>query len=466
MEKNKELIKNTFVIFLGKFCTQFISFLLVPIYTHYIFTNDYGYIDLVQSYMTLLVPILILRFDSGVFRFLIDERKNEDGKKNIISSTLFFLITQIVIFTIIFLIINKFVNIRLGISILLATISMAISNILLQISRGIGDNIGYSISSIIAGIITIALNVIFIVIIKKDISYILHATTIANLICSLFLICRNKIYNFFSKDNINKTKFKEMLVYSLPMIPDGLSWWIINVSDRSIISLIMGTSFNGIYAVSSKFSNILSSFFQIFNMSWQESASLHIKDKDKEVFFNNVLNEMYKIFYSLCLIIMVFIPIVFKIMIGEEYKIAMKYIPYLLYGNLFSAIANLIGGVYIAEKNTKSVARTTMMTAVINLVINLIFINKIGLLASAISTLISYIALVIYRYFDVRRYIKMKLNKKIVIITTIYFIFSSILYYNEKIVLNIFLACIFCFLLNKKEIINTLKKILRKERKI
>ena len=466
MEKNKELIKNTFVIFLGKFCTQFISFLLVPIYTHYIGTNDYGYIDLVQSYMTLLVPILILRFDSGVFRFLIDERKNEDGKKNIISSTLFFLITQIVIFTIIFLIINKFTNIRLGISILLATISMAISSILLQISRGIGDNVGYSISSIIAGIITISLNVIFSVIIKKDISYILHATTIANLICSLFLICRNKIYHFFSKNNINKTKFKEVLVYSLPMIPDGLSWWIINVSDRSIISLIMGTSFNGIYAVSSKFSNILSSFFQIFNMSWQESASLHIKDKDKEIFFNNVLNEMYKIFYSLCLIIMVFIPIVFKFMIGEEYKIAMKYIPYLLYGNLFSAIANLIGGVYIAEKNTKSVARTTMMTAVINLVINLIFINKIGLLASAISTLISYIALVIYRYFDVRRYIKMKLNKKIVIITTIYFIFSSILYYNEKIVLNIFLACIFCFLLNKQEIINTLKKILRKERKI
>ena len=63
MNKNKELIKNTAIIFVGKFCTQFISFLLVPIYTNFLTTNDYGYIDLVQTYISLLVPILILRFE-------------------------------------------------------------------------------------------------------------------------------------------------------------------------------------------------------------------------------------------------------------------------------------------------------------------------------------------------------------------------------------------------------------------
>ena len=72
MNKNKELIKNTIIIFVGKFCTQFISFILVPIYTNYLITSDYGYIDLIQTYITLLVPILLLRFDSGIFRFLIE----------------------------------------------------------------------------------------------------------------------------------------------------------------------------------------------------------------------------------------------------------------------------------------------------------------------------------------------------------------------------------------------------------
>ena len=71
MSKNSELAKNTFIIFIGKFCTQFISFLLIPIYTNLLPTTDYGYIDLVQSYISLLVPILILRLDSGIFRFLI-----------------------------------------------------------------------------------------------------------------------------------------------------------------------------------------------------------------------------------------------------------------------------------------------------------------------------------------------------------------------------------------------------------
>ena len=81
MNKNKELIMNTFIIFIGRFCTQFVSFLLLPIYTHYLITSDYGYIDLIQTYVALLSPIIILRFDSAIFRFLIDCRDNKEEKR-------------------------------------------------------------------------------------------------------------------------------------------------------------------------------------------------------------------------------------------------------------------------------------------------------------------------------------------------------------------------------------------------
>ena len=75
--KNKELLKNTFIIFIGKFCTQFISFLLVPLYTKYLITSDYGYVDLILTYISLILPIVILRSDSSIFRYLIDERDNK-----------------------------------------------------------------------------------------------------------------------------------------------------------------------------------------------------------------------------------------------------------------------------------------------------------------------------------------------------------------------------------------------------
>ena len=66
---------------------------------------------------------------------------------------------------------------------------------------------------------------------------------------------------------------------------------MINVSDRTIISFMINASAHGIYAVSAKFSNILASIYQIFNMSWQESASIHINSEGKEEFFSGVLNN-------------------------------------------------------------------------------------------------------------------------------------------------------------------------------
>lgn len=52
MSKNKELMFNTLIISIGKICTQFVSFLLIPIYTNYLLTSDYGYIDLIQTYIS------------------------------------------------------------------------------------------------------------------------------------------------------------------------------------------------------------------------------------------------------------------------------------------------------------------------------------------------------------------------------------------------------------------------------
>ena len=110
MNNQKELLVNTIIIFVGRFCTQFISFLLLPIYTSYLITSDYGVIDLIQTYISLFIPIIALRLDSSVFRFLIDERKNENNKIDIITNSLVSLILQTVIFSVLYLIIGIFIK--------------------------------------------------------------------------------------------------------------------------------------------------------------------------------------------------------------------------------------------------------------------------------------------------------------------------------------------------------------------
>ena len=89
MSKEKELVKNTAIITFGKVCTQLVSFLLLPLYTSILSTEEYGTVDLVITYSTLLLPFITLALEQALFRFLIDARGNKEKTCQYISTTVF-----------------------------------------------------------------------------------------------------------------------------------------------------------------------------------------------------------------------------------------------------------------------------------------------------------------------------------------------------------------------------------------
>lgn len=465
MNKNKELVKNTIIIFIGKFCTQFITLLLLPLYTHFLSTEDYGYIDLIQTYLTFFIPLILLKIDAGIFRFLIDARKSEEEKNKIITNGIFIMFVELIISTILFAVAVKIFSIKYSILIVMNLISLSVLTFLLQIVRGIGKNKQYSFSSIIAAIVTIVLNLIFMVGFHKNGKYVLIASLISNIICTIYLLIVNKILKNVKIKYIDKKLIKDLLKYSIPMIPNELSWWIVHVSDRTIISYALGVAANGIYSVSCKFSNILSSIFNIFNLSWQESAALHINDTDKDEFFSNVINKVFNLFICFCIGILACLPFVFELLIKDSYREAYKYVPILLLANIFSVLIGLIGSIYVAKKMTKEVAKTTMIAAIINLTIDIALIKVIGIYAAAISTLVSYMLLAIYRYIDVQKYVKVKIPIKNIVVNSIIFILVVVLYLYNNIALNVInlLLCILYAIIVNKELLIEFKKVIGKK---
>ena len=465
MNKNKELVKNTIIIFIGKFCTQFITLLLLPLYTHFLSTEDYGYIDLIQTYLTFFIPLILLKIDAGIFRFLIDARKSEEEKNKIITNGIFIMFVELIISTILFAVAVKIFSIKYSILIVMNLISLSVLTFLLQIVRGIGKNKQYSFSSIIAAIVTIVLNLIFLVGFHKNGKYVLIASLISNIICTIYLLIVNKILKNVKIKYIDKKLIKDLLKYSIPMIPNELSWWIVHVSDRTIISYALGVAANGIYSVSCKFSNILSSIFNIFNLSWQESAALHINDTDKDEFFSNVINKVFNLFICFCIGILACLPFVFELLIKDSYREAYKYVPILLLANIFSVLIGLIGSIYVAKKMTKEVAKTTMIAAIINLTIDIALIKVIGIYAAAISTLVSYMLLAIYRYIDVQKYVKVKIPIKNIVVNSIIFILVVVLYLYNNIALTVInlLLCILYAIIVNKELLIEFKKVIGKK---
>ena len=430
MSKEKEYAKNTFILLIGKFATQFMSLLLVPLYTYFLLTDDYGFVDLMQTYILLFVPIMTLKLDSVAFRFLIDERKNEYGKKEIITNIVFLLFIMLFVFSTFLSFLFFFINIKYKLLIFISIIILMISNVFLQFLRGLGKNKEYTISAILSACISLIVNFVFIVLLKSNASSILIALIISNIASIIYIIIKIEFKKYIQIKCIKFITIKEILKYSIPMIPNELSWWIVNVSDRTMITYYLGASFNGIYTISCKFSNIINTIFGIFNISWQETASMHINDKDCTEFFTLMINRLFNLFSSISILILSFLPFVYGIIVGSNYYDSYNYVPVLLLGNILNILVSLIGGIYVAKKKVRQVAYSTVFASLINIVINFLCINKYGLYAASFSTLIAYLVLVLYRYIDVQKYVKIKLGYKQFGVSLVFFVIVTISYYN------------------------------------
>ncbi len=455
MSKAKVLLKNTVIVSIGKIATQFITFLLLPIYTAVLTNEEYGVVDLLNTLTSLLLPIATFQIEQGIFRYLVDCREDKEKQSQIITTVFKFMIIQAIIYIIIFLGISKFINNNYKYFLVGNLLACMFSTILLQICRGMGDNKKYAFGSFISGVTTVVLNIIFIVVFKLGAYGMLTATFIANILCGIYVLLGEKIYKYIKIGKYDKQILKEMIKYSVPLVPNMISWWIVDASDRTIISTILGIGKNGIYSAANKFSNVFASLYSVFNLTWTESASININSPDKDEFFSKILDVTLRFFGSLAIGIIAFLPFVFPILINEKFSEAYYQVPILMVGSMFNVLVSFIGSIYVAKKITKEIAKTSIFAAIINITINLICIRWIGLYAASISTLIAYFSMFIYRYIDSKKYVKLKVNKKIVISMLGILIISIAFYYMENPILqilNVLLVAVYTVSINKTSV--------------
>ncbi|WP_349393294.1 lipopolysaccharide biosynthesis protein, partial [Clostridium perfringens] len=108
--------------------------------------------------------------------------------------------------------------------------------------------------------------------------------------------------SYISFKYFNKMYFIEFFKFSLPLIPNSISWWIINVSDRYMVKIFNGYSELGIYSVANKIPQILNSFYSIFFKAWQISSIKELDKEDTEEFYSNILNALIKFMFFICML--------------------------------------------------------------------------------------------------------------------------------------------------------------------
>ena len=156
-------------------------------------------------------------------------------------------------------------------------------------------------------------------------------------------------------------------------------------------------------------------FYNILNLSWTETVSLHYNDEDRDEFLTDTMTSLVKLFVAACLGIVACMPFVFPIMVNAKYSAAYNQILILMYAMLFRVLVGLYSCVYVAQKNAKKIAYTSISAAIINITVDLILINKIRVFAASISTLVAFLTMFIVRYKDVNKVVHMRIKKPIII---------------------------------------------------
>lgn len=464
MSKGKDLAKNTAIVSIGKICTQLITFFLLPVYTAVLSNEEYGVVDLLNTLTSLLLPIATLQIEQGIFRYLLDCRENKEKQTTLITTVSKFILVQSAICILIFLCASPFIHNEYKYFLMANLLMGILSSISLQICRGLGDNKTYAVGSFITGALTVILNVIFIVAFKWGAYGMLIATAISNLLCAIYVFVKKKIYKYIDIKQNDKKLLKDIVKYSVPLIPNMISWWIVSASDRTIISAVIGVAQNGIYSAANKFSGIFSTLYSVFNLTWTESASININSEDRDEFFSKIFDFIVRFFGSLCLGTIAVMPFVFGILVNEKFAESYYQIPILILGSVFNILVSFLGSVYVAKKLTKEIAKTSIIAAIINIVVNVALINQIGLYAASISTVIAYFAMFIYRWIDVKKYVSIKTNKTLIAVLSVSFLVAIITYYLKMKIISIvvLLAVIIIAICINKDSAKYLTEIVKK----
>lgn len=468
MNREKALAKNTFIIAIGTFLPKFSSIITLPIITGGLTKAEMGTYDLISTLVSLFLPVATLQIQSAAFRFLIDVREDEKETKRIITNIISFILpTSLIALTILYLCLG---NVSLVIRWLICLYFF--SDILMlstqQIVRGLSNNKLYSASSVTISFSNMLLIVLTISVGKQGLVGVLASITIATTIGLILLLVKGHILSRIDLSLLSRKTLLEMLSYSWPMIPNSLSNWVLSFSDRAVLTAFMGLEANAIYSVANKIPALFTTVQGTFVFAWQENASLASKDSDADTYYAEMFDSIFGILVGIMALLIAATPILFWLLIRGDYKEAYYQMPILFMGMLSSSMASFIGGIYVAHKKTRSVGVTTILAAACNLVIDLVFVHKIGIFAASISTLVSYVFLTIYRMVDVQKFQKVKFNTgRFCLLIALLVLMCAICWIDTVAlnVLNIILGCIIAVVVNRKimkSILLTLKNKMKK----
>lgn len=412
MGKYKNLLVNIGLFTLNTVSTKLITFLLVPLYTYFLTTAQYGVTDMSLTVASLVTPVVTLSIGDATTRYIIDD---PDDKERYVFVG--FWVTLIGCFVMFLLTPMLDLSVFGGLGAykgfyLLYFVTTAFNAYLANVARGVNQIKLITGASIASSLVSASLAGVLIGLLgwKVEgyfISLILGAVTA---VLAYLLFGGSWRYIGIPRLERDKNFLRKMLLYSVPLMPNSIFWWVGTSVNRFFITSMLGIGASGLFAAASKIPNVMNMISSTFWQAWSLSAFQEFKKTDTGRFYSNV----FAVFRTFCFLaasgLIALAPWLASILLQKKFYSAWPIIPILILAFLFNVFAGFYGTVFTASMKTRHLMTSTGAAALAVVVLTWLFIPILGLQGAAWAMVGSNLVMYAMRVVMARPIVRISVN--------------------------------------------------------
>lgn len=406
MGKYERLMGNTLVFAIGSFSSKLLVFFMLRYYTAMLDPAAFGVADRISTTCNLLMPFVMLSINEAIIRFAMDRAVRRSdvftvGVKTVCVGFLVFLL---------------FIPLLLQIEMLAPYTALIYAYVFFgmlkavcaQFVRSIGLVRLFAFDGFLATFTTIAFNLLFLSVFGWGLHGYVLSVVASNVLSILFLSVVARLPRFLRPSPRQKPLVREMLRYSVPLIPTTMFWWIVSVSDRYMVTYFHGDAANGMLAIAHKIPSLLTIVSAIFYQAWQLSAVSEAgHGRQTSRFYSDTYSYYTTLLFCAASGIIMLIRPITGVLYDAAYHSSWQYVPFLVVAEVFSSLVTFLGSFYMVSKRNATVPLAIAVGAALNVGLNLVLIPKYGVMGAAFATLLSYLVAFGIRVLDVQRLVEM-----------------------------------------------------------
>ena len=403
----KRLVSDTMVFAVGNMLTKLMQFLLLPMYTALLSTEQYGIGELVNNMSELLYPLCCLGIYEGVFRYSID--RDSDPRKVLSTgvSVAFALAPVVAVVGIAGYAFTGFDYTWYLVTLCLVT---SFKTVCMQFAKGLGKTKLYAASGVISTLVLCGAGYLLLGVLRAGITGYLLALILCQATQLLLVTIGARMWRYFSLGSIDGDLMRRLLRYSIPMVPNALAWWFVNLSGRYIVLFSSGIAVAGLYTAASKLPAVMNMLVSVFQQAWQIFSAREYSAADRSRSFSIVFRVYSALLLCAGSLAIAVTEPLSRVMLSSGFYEARLFVPLLMFGAVVNGYSTYFGVLYNAAKQNRMIFVTTVVGALSNVVLSVLLATEIGVWGPIVGSVVAYSIISISRAFDTRKFVRIEMD--------------------------------------------------------